>query len=186
MILAGRWEVMDREIGGHWTHIGEPDFDAVLRQSLEQAVQVATSRGADVVMLTAPCFDSGEQPNGLGWPEDSASRLAVYNDMVRSVAAEYPATVRVENFEAMVCPGGVYTTTLDGVQLRDGDGVHIVPTPAAGQWLATRILPEVVRVGRLQMAGRSLAATPTTPTTGSPPDTVSASGAISSAGTRGP
>jgi len=186
LILAGRWEVMDREIGGRWTHIGEPDFDAVLRRSLVQAVQVASSRGADVVMLTAPCFDSGEQPNGLPWPEDSATRLAVYNDMVRSVAAEYPATVRVEDFEAMVCPGGVYTTSLDGVQLRDGDGVHIVPTPAAGQWLAGRILPEVVQVGRLQMAGRSLATTPATSTTGSPPDTVSASGALSSSGTRGP
>jgi hypothetical protein len=137
-------------------------------------------------MLTAPCFDSGEQPNGLPWPEDSATRLALYNAMVRSVAAEYPATVRVEDFEAMVCPGGTYTTSLDGVQLRDGDGVHIVPTPAAGQWLAGHILPEVVQVGRLQMAGRSLATTPATSTTGSPPDTVSASGALSSSGTRGP
>ncbi len=186
VILAGRWEVMDRQIAGQWTHIGEPDFDAVLRRSLEQAVRVASSRGADVVMMTAPCFDTGEQPNGLPWPEDSATRLAAYNSMVRTVAAEYPATVRVEDFDAMVCPGGVYTPTLDGVQVRDGDGVHIVPTPAAGQWLAGHILPEVVQVGRLRMAGRSLAAAPSTSTTGSPPDTVSASGAISQSDTRGP
>jgi peptidoglycan/LPS O-acetylase OafA/YrhL len=185
LILAGRWEVMNREIDGRWTHIGEPDFDAILRRSLEQAVQVASSRGADVVMLTSPCFDSGEQPNGLAWPEDSATRLALYNDMVRSVAAEYPATVRVEDFDAMICPGGVYTTNLDGVQLRDGDGVHIVPTPAAGQWLAGHILPEIVQVGRLQMSGRSLATPPPT-STSSPPATVSASGALSSSGTRGP
>jgi peptidoglycan/LPS O-acetylase OafA/YrhL len=186
LILAGRWEVMDREIGGRWTHIGEPDFDAVLQRSLEQAVRVASSQGAGVVLMTSPCFDSGEQANGLAWPEDSATRLALYNAMVRRVAAEYPATVRVEDFEAMVCPGGVYTSTLDGVQLRDGDGVHLVPTPAAGQWLAGHILPEVVQVGRLQMAGRSLAMTPSTSTTGSPPATVSASGALTSSGSRGP
>jgi peptidoglycan/LPS O-acetylase OafA/YrhL len=177
MILAGRWEVMDREIDGRWTHIGEPAFDAVLERSLEQAVGVAASGGADVVLETAPCFDSGEQPDGQPWPEDSPVRLALYNAELRRVAAEHPATVRVEDFGAMVCPGGAYTTTVDGVQLRDGDGVHIVPTPAAGQWLADHLLPEVVQVGRLQMAGRSLAA-PTAPVTGAPAPTISASQAL--------
>jgi peptidoglycan/LPS O-acetylase OafA/YrhL len=189
MVLAGRWEVMDRQISGRWTHIGDPAFDAVLLRSLEQAVQVASSGGAYVVLMTAPCFNSGEQADGQAWPEDSAARLARYNGLVRQVAAEHAATVRVEDFGATVCPGGTYTTTRDGVLLRDGDGVHIVPTPAAGQWLAAHLLPEVVEVGRLQMAGRSLEATPTTPTTpptGSPPATVSASGALTSPGTRSP
>jgi peptidoglycan/LPS O-acetylase OafA/YrhL len=185
MILAGRWEVMDRLIDGQWTHIGEPGFDALLQNSLEQAVRVAAADGADVVMMTAPCFDSGEQADGQAWPEDSAARLALYNAMVRKVAAEHPSTVRVEDFGGLVCPGGIYTATLDGVLLRDGDGVHIVPTAAAGGWLAARLLPEVVQIGRLQMAGRSLA-DPSTPTTGPPPDTVSASGALNSSGTRGP
>jgi peptidoglycan/LPS O-acetylase OafA/YrhL len=186
MILAGRWEVMDREIDGQWTHIGEPAFDAVLQRSLEQAVRVATADGAYAVFLTAPCFDSGEQPDGLPWPEDSLARLALYNAMLRSVAAEHPGDVRVEDFGAMVCPGGSYTSTLDGVQLRDGDGVHIVPTAAAGQWLAARLVPEVVRVGHLQQAGRSLATPQSSPTTSSPPATVSASGALDPSGTRGP
>ena len=186
MVLAGRWEVMDRWIDGHWSHIGQPDFDAALRQSLAQAVQVATSQGAYLVLLTAPCFSSGEQPDGLPWPEDSATRLAQYNTMVRQVAAEHPADVRVEEFGAMICPGGTFSTTLDGVQLRDGDGVHIVPTVAAGQWLASRLLPTVVQVGRDQQEGRSLAAPSSSSSTGTPPDTVSASGALTASGTRGP
>ena len=78
-----------------------------------------------------------------------------------------------------------YSTTRDGVQLRDGDGVHIVPTPAAGQWLAAHLLPGVVQVGRLQMAGHSLV-TPAVPPTGSPRPSVSASGVVPAAGTRGP
>ena len=106
--------------------------------------------------------------------------------MLRQVAAAHPGDVRVEDFGSMVCPGGTYTSTLDGVQVRDGDGVHIVPTQAAGGWLAGRILPGVVQVGRLQMAGRSLAGVPTTSSTGSPPATVSASGTLAGAGTRGP
>ncbi len=183
MILAGRWEVMNRLIGGRWLHIGEPAYDAVLHRALDQAVQVATSDGALVVLMTAPCFDSGEQPDGQPWPEDSPERLNLYNQMVRQVAAEHPTTVRLEDFGAMVCPGGVFSTTTDGVQLRDGDGVHIVPTPAAGQWLASHLLPEVAQVGRLQMSGHLLPGPSVGSTTSSPPVTVSASGTTSGGGT---
>jgi peptidoglycan/LPS O-acetylase OafA/YrhL len=156
VMLAGRWEVHDRLIDGRWQHIGQPAFDANLKASLEQAVEEGTSTGALMVMLTSPCFDSGEQDNGQPWPEDSPVRLAEYNAILRQVAAEHPSTVQVDDFGAELCPGGVFTTTFDGVQVRDGDGVHIAPTPAAGQWLDAHLLPEVVRVGRLQMAGETL------------------------------
>ncbi len=157
VMLAGRWEVDDRMIDGRWMHIGQPAFDADLHSSLEQAVDVATSTGALMVLMTSPCFDSGEQDNGLPWPEDSATRLAQYNAMVRQVAAQHPSTVKVFDFDALLCPGGQFTTSFNGIQVRDGDGVHIVPTAAAGQWLDARVLPPVIKVGRLQMAGDNLA-----------------------------
>jgi len=179
VVLAGRWEVHDRLINGQWVHIGEPKFDADLKQSLEQAVQVGTSEGALMVLMTSPCFDSGEQPNGQPWPEDSTTRLDEYNAMVRQVAAEYPATVQVYDLGAQLCPGGVFTSTFDGVQVRDGDGVHIAPTPAAGQWLDARVLPEVVTVGRLQMAGNNLLTPAPAPTTSAPTTSTTASAAAS-------
>ena len=165
VMLAGRWEVEDRLIDGRWLHIGDPAFDADLHAALEQAVQVGTSTGSLMVLATAPCFDSGEQDNGQPWPEDSATRLDLYNSMVRQVAAEHPATVELYDLDSLLCPGGSFTTTLDGVQVRDGDGVHIVPTAAAGQWLDARLLPTVVRIGRLQMSGRQLITPATTPST---------------------
>jgi hypothetical protein len=137
-------------------HIGEPAFDRDLEASLEQAVRVGTSSGALMVLMTSPCFDSGEQPNGQPWPEDSATRLAKYNAIVRQVAARHPTTVQLDDFGAQLCPGGKFTSSFDGVQIRDGDGIHIVPTAAAGQWLDERVLPDVVRVGRLQMGGGQL------------------------------
>ena len=99
-------------------------------------------------------------------------RLPIYNSMVRQVAAEHPATVQVDDFGAQLCPGGNYTTSFNGIQIRDGDGVHIVPTAAAGQWLDARVLPDVIRVGRTQMAGENLAepaaSKSTTPTSVAP------------------
>ncbi len=174
VLLAGRWELMDRLIGGQWLHIGDRAFDADLKQSLEQAVAVGTSSGALMVLMTSPCFASGEQDNGLAWPEDSAARLAAYNRMVRQVAAEHPATVQLDDFGGLLCPGGTYATSLGGVQIRDGDGVHIVPTLAAGRWLDARVLPAVIGVGRLQMAGRQLAPTATPATVRSPTTSASA------------
>ncbi len=155
-LLAGRWELMDRLVDGRWQHVGEPAFDAQLQASLEEAVRVGTSTGALMVLMTAPCFDSGEQPNGQPWAEDSPARLADYNSIVRQVAAAHPDRVALLDLDAMLCPGGGYSTSVDGVALRDGDGVHIVPSQAAGQWLDAHLLPELVRVGRVQMAGRLL------------------------------
>ena len=153
VLLAGRWEVMNRRIDGQWLHIGQSAFDTDVRNSLEQAVRIGTSTGALMVLMTAPCFDSGEQPNGQPWPEDSPVRLADYNAIVRQVAAQHPTTVTVDDFGSLLCPGGRFTTTFDGVPVRDGDGVHILPSQAAGQWLSAHVLPEIVSVGRRQMAG---------------------------------
>jgi len=176
VVLAGRWEVSDRLIDGHWLHIGEPAFDAAVKQSLEQAVQVGTSTGALMVLMTSPCFAPNEQNNGQVWPEDTLARLDAYNAIVRQVAAEYPATVQLNDFGAVLCPGGQYHESLDGVQIRDGDGMHIVPTPAAGQWLDARVLPDVIQVGRLQMAGQQLVPSGSAPTP-STAGSLSASGA---------
>jgi peptidoglycan/LPS O-acetylase OafA/YrhL len=176
MVLAGRREVADRFINGRWMHIGEPAFDAELRQSLDQALQVATSTGALAVLMTSPCFASGEQANGQPWPEDSLTRVAAYNTLVKQVAAAHPATVQLDDFGALLCPGGVYSPSLDGVQIRDGDGVHTVPTTAAGQWLDARVLPELIRVGRLQMAGHQLL----------PPSSSTTSPTSSTSSTQGP
>jgi hypothetical protein len=156
VLLAGRWEVTDAQIDGRWMHIGEPAYDAVLKRSLEEAVRIGTSHGALMILLTAPCFDAGEQDNGQPWPADSPTRLAEYNAILRQVAAEHPQTVEVYDFGSQICPGGSFTRTVDGIPVRQSDGVHFVVQPATGRWLASKLYPEVVRVGRLRQADDGL------------------------------
>ena len=146
MILAGRWEVANRTYQGHWTNIENPRYAAYVKRQLKRAVYVAGSRGAHVVLMTAPCYDSGEQPDGDPWPEDSAARLAIYNRLVRQVAATSPDTTLL-NFNAMACPGGHYQEYLDGRQVRLADGVHFTFT--GGKVFASRIWPVVAALGAL-------------------------------------
>jgi hypothetical protein len=150
--LAGRWEVADRTYNGQWTNILNPAFAAYLKTQLEQVVNIATSRGAHIVLFTAPCFDSGEAPNGTPWPEDQPARVAAYNRLVRQVAAANPTRASVFDLYSAMCPGGQYTSELGGVTVRAADGVHF--TIAGGQYLARAILPQLVAQGRKAMASQ--------------------------------
>jgi peptidoglycan/LPS O-acetylase OafA/YrhL len=151
MILAGRWEVANRTFEGHWTNILNPYYAAYVKQGLRRAVHIAGSDGARVVLLTAPCYDTGEQPDGSPWPEDMPNRLTKYNDIVRQVARTSSNTTLL-NFNAMSCPHGHYEATMEGVPARY-DGVHF--TLAGGIVFESRIFPTLVKLGREQMNGRS-------------------------------
>jgi peptidoglycan/LPS O-acetylase OafA/YrhL len=150
MLLAGRWEVVNRLYQGQWTNILNPTYAAYVKAQLEQASQLVTATGARMVFLTAPCTDEGEQPDGAPWPEDNPQRIDVFNQLVREVAAEHPQTDSVVDLDAATCPGGHYTADLHGVNIRRTDGVHF--TIAGGQYLAPKIMPAVVAAGRAQAA----------------------------------
>ena len=149
VLLAGRWEVVDRLYQGQWTNILNPVFAAYVKQQLNQASNLVTATGARMVFLTAPCTDEGEQPDGAPWPEDSAQRIEVYNQLVRQVAAEHPLTDSVVDLYAATCPGGHYTE-IHGVTVRRTDGVHF--TIAGGRVPGAQIMPAIVAVGRAQAA----------------------------------
>jgi peptidoglycan/LPS O-acetylase OafA/YrhL len=159
-LLAGRWEVVDSIYHDRWTNILDSSFRQYIERQLKLAVQIGTSSGAHMVLLTAPCYSSGEQPNGEPWPEDSATRLAAYNELLYRVAAAYPSKVSVVDLNAIVCPGGTFHSTLDGVTIRAPDGVHFpyftfgasqAASPNTGaqvvafkNWIGPRLMPALV------------------------------------------
>jgi peptidoglycan/LPS O-acetylase OafA/YrhL len=149
-LLAGRWEVVNREYQGKWTNILDPTFAAYVKHQLELTSALVTAAGVHMVFLTGPCTNEPPSPDGQAWPEDNPARLAEYNKLVREVAAEHPTTDSVVDLNADVCPGGQYTTTVDGVAIRRTDGVHF--TNAGGLVLGPKIMPAIIASGRAQMA----------------------------------
>ncbi len=159
-ILVGRWEVSNVKWDGSWTNILAAPFANYVRRQLQLAVDISSSQGAHVDLLTAPCYDSGEQPNGDPWPADSAGRLAAFNDVVRQVAAADPGVASVVNLDAVVCPGGSFLASEGQTPIRAPDGVHFpwftVGQPNAadpntlaevdrfGAWLGPQVWPQLM------------------------------------------
>jgi peptidoglycan/LPS O-acetylase OafA/YrhL len=164
LVASGRWEVDSRRSvpGGPWVNITDAGDAAGVRSALEVAASVVVGSGARLALATAPCFASGEQPNGDPWPQDSPTRLDAYNSLVRQVAAAaagaHPRAATVVDLDSMVCPGRAFHRMVDGVVVRAPDGIHYPffdfkrpndPAPdtlaeakAFGAWIGPRILDQ--------------------------------------------
>jgi peptidoglycan/LPS O-acetylase OafA/YrhL len=125
VLLAGRWEVFDRtNLAGQVTNITHPNYARYVQGQIQRFVSIASSDGARVVLMTAPYYDSGEQPDGQPLLEDSPVRVRDYNQLVQKVATANPQVVSVVDLNAIVSPQGRFTTTIGAVTVRAPDGVH--------------------------------------------------------------
>jgi hypothetical protein len=141
VILLDRWELMDRKLNGVYQHVGQPDFDAYLLGQLDRAVSIVDSRGARVVLLTAPYTHRAERPDGGLYPEDAPARVDAWNALLRKESAAHPDLVTVLDLNKVVCPGGTFTWSVNGLRVRS-DGLHF--TPAGVQRLiAPWLLPQL-------------------------------------------
>jgi hypothetical protein len=142
----GRWEVLDHLLNGQWVHVGEPVWDEHVMADLRQAIAIFHDVGARVVLFTMPYVDPADrQPDGLPWSEDLPARTRAFNALVWQVARSDPGEVSVIDLNKMLGPHGFYTASLDGVDVRWTDGIHV--TEAGGELLQGQILPELGRIG---------------------------------------
>ena len=141
LILVGRWETMDAQLDGRWTHVGESAFDAYLMSELGRAVRVAGARGAQVVLATSPYNRRHEMPDGGLYAEDLPGRVTHWNALLREFATAHPA-VKVVDLGKRVCPDGRFTWTAGGVRIRT-DGLHLTPV-GVREWIAPWLFPRLL------------------------------------------
>ncbi len=145
VMLAGRWETLDRNWGNGWEHIGQSDFDNRLMASLKQAISVLTQGGAPLVLLTAPYYSVINPTTGTIYPEDNTSRVDLYNSMLRQAAQGVP-NVQVLDFNSLMDPNGQYAEYINGLPIRQPDGIHIT-NPVGGEWIADWLYPKLINIG---------------------------------------
>jgi hypothetical protein len=159
LFVAGTWEAQDVLRNGRWTNIEQPADQRYLRDQMRLAVEIGTAHGAHFDFTTMPALASSAAYHEKPLPEDAPIRRLLYDQLIKKVAGEYPGKVSVVDYGAILSPGGIFTPSIDGVQVRTPDGVH-TPAYAPGNefagnstfavahafynWLSPRIWPLIV------------------------------------------
>ena len=153
LIGVGRWELADHLYEGRWRSLEDPVLRRAMQRLLEEAVAVGTSHGAHVVLSTALYANQDlVGQNGLPDPMNDPDRVDAYNRIVQLVAADSHGKASVLELNKLLCPQGHFTLMLNGVQVRDPDGIH--PSPAGGQYIRPVALPLLERAGLAHLEAR--------------------------------
>ena len=146
VVYLARGETFNQQFDGAWQNLGEPAFDSYVSSRFKSAADVLGSRGAAVVFLTVPYFDSGVSGAGTPWPEDNPLRVELDNTIMQSVAEASGGNVFMFDLNALVSPGGHYSPVVGSINVRCGDGVHF--SQSGGIFVGTELAPELAGLGQ--------------------------------------
>jgi lysophospholipase L1-like esterase len=146
VVYLARGETFNQQFDGAWQNLGETAFDSYVSSRFNSAADVLGSRGAAVLFLTAPYFDSGVSGAGTPWPENNPSRVVLDNAIMRSVVEAAGGNVFVFDLNALVSPGGHYSPAVGSVNVRCGDGVHF--SQSGGIFVGMELAPELAALGQ--------------------------------------
>ena len=141
MLMVGFWHIRDREVDGRLLEFGTPEADAYLLSELQVAIDLLSSQGAPVALLTAPYF---KMPDWTLYGEEylsAAEDIDQLNGLYREAARRNPGRVTIIEFNRFLSPEGEYPGTLNGVAIL-ADGIHFGEEGSAfvGRWLAPKIV----------------------------------------------
>lgn len=129
VVLSGHWDLVERRLPGsdRLDAPGEPRFDDWLLSEYLLAVDIASSHGAHVVWLTAPCLGPEAAHSPLrGTAAIAPESLAHLNRvLLPRLAAARPHRVTLFDLFDRLCPGGKYVAQLPWSHDLRPDGIHI-------------------------------------------------------------
>ena len=123
----------------------DPVFQAASQRKLEQEIDVLSTGGVPVVLVTKP----GSTDQGildLFKLPDSMARSACDNQVLRRIVAHDDRT-RLVDLASFVCPGDRCIDRVDGFRMRT-DGVHFRRQSA--EYVARWLIPRALRAARTQ------------------------------------
>ena len=154
LLVLGPRDLSAREIGGQWSSPGQGAYDAYYRKQLESAVGILISRGSPVVVSSVPyVMTTGPQvciplpATATNCPTEE-QRVNALDRLANEVAAEHPGRVSVLDLGQRLSPKDHFTQTVDGVDVRAADGVHL--SEPGGQWLAPWLIPQLISTAKSQ------------------------------------
>jgi peptidoglycan/LPS O-acetylase OafA/YrhL len=141
VLLFGPWDTLDLKVGGRLLEVGTSEWEDYARSELQHTVDVFSSRGAKVMLLTSPCYRPRDLALGVPSTRFDNRRVGQLNGLYREFARENADQVVIVDLLRLTCPEGVYADDIDGIHMRF-DGVHFTPEGAdfVARWLAPKII----------------------------------------------
>jgi peptidoglycan/LPS O-acetylase OafA/YrhL len=144
LLFSSVWEVPDARLPGTsgFSAIGDPAVDDFIRSEFLTAVDMLSSSGALVLLMTAPPYGSWAadgRPDAVRRQADPA-RMARFNEILAEVAAQRPDTARLIDFAGWLGPRS------EDRSLR-ADGTHFYG-PEFQQLSDEWVGPEIERIWR--------------------------------------
>jgi peptidoglycan/LPS O-acetylase OafA/YrhL len=123
-----------RQVEGHDAFPCEPAYDRRWHDRLLASIDVLSSTGAVVDLVTAPTADDPPAD-----PELFHERQRCINDVIEAVAEESPKAESID-LAGYICPDDECQTNVDGIDLR-ADGLHFRGAGAllTARWLAPQL-----------------------------------------------
>ena len=141
VVSISTWEGVDRIVDGRFYKFGTPDADAVLTRLYGEARDRFASGGASTAFVLLPDGGVGRStPPGRPTEEDLA-RSAHLRELIGNVAATLPDSTTLD-LASVVCPTTPCPRTVDGLDLRPGDGLHY-DDPAGAAYVANRLADQI-------------------------------------------
>jgi lysophospholipase L1-like esterase len=139
VIMSPLWDAEDHEVYGRLVEFDSPEARTYWLSWMQASVDVLSSGGAKVVIISALYFPS----DGLA-PERTDWLNSIYDEVVR----RNPGTVTTVDLNSYLYPTGEFVPYIDGMNVR-GDGYHFSQEGAdmVGRWLAPRIVSVVREAG---------------------------------------
>jgi peptidoglycan/LPS O-acetylase OafA/YrhL len=144
VMLFGGADSRDYFVNGRTLEIGTPEWDAYVLAGLQQQLDVLTSQGAKLALLTFPysrLVPWALLPDAAEREQDDFRRITELNKVYRQFAERHPDKVTLVNLNGFACPEGRFTDlVINGVKMRE-DGLHFTPNSSyvVARWLAPQI-----------------------------------------------
>ena len=142
LLLSGAWDTYDMNVGGRSLEFGTPETDDYVLAGLESVVDVVTSKGARVALLTTPYPEKRDLALDGRTNRVDPTRIDALNRLYRKVAEERPDKVVIVDLGGYLDSMG-NPDEIDGVDLRLDD-LHF--TPAGSDIIARWLSPQLLRI----------------------------------------
>ncbi len=156
VVLVGAWDTYDLEVEGRLLEFGTAEGDAYALSELNEAVDVLSSGGAKVVLLTVPYPGRRDLGLDVGGARVDPARVDRLNDLYREIARQRLGQVTVLDLNRFLSPAGGNADVSDGTDMRS-DELHF--TTEGADVIAAWLAPEIVEVAHKERTKMVLGAT---------------------------